>query len=327
MKTKIEWADAVWNVTTGCTKISTGCKNCFAEKMHRRLTAMGQAKYSEPFNVVRFHPGTLDAPLRRRKPTTWFVNSMSDLFHRGVSATQIAAVFGVMAATPRHTYKILTKRPDRMRDWFEWVASRWGGSRNVPQAMFCVGKAVDCGVDPAPLQKGRCAPWPLLNVHPGVSVSNQPDADESLPLLLQTPAAKRFVSYEPALAGADFSPWLGMECTHEDAYVEPETNATICDECGELPELDQIIVGGESGPGARPCNVEWVRSTVKQCRAAGVACFVKQLGAMAYLDPPVAWPGEYLIDDDGRAWPALQHGKGADPSEWPEDLRVRELLR
>lgn len=223
-------------------------------------------------------PEKLDEPRRWRKPARVFVDSMSDLFHEALPYPEIARVFDVMLASPRHTFQVLTKRPRRMlgfvRDW-------WGGS--------------DYNL--------------LLNVWLGVSVEDQATADDRIPPLLQTPAARRFVSYEPALEPVDFRPWLGP--VHPDSI------------------LDWVIVGGESGPGARPFDVAWARSVVAQCREAGVACFVKQLGAHP-CDDPHRWQdwrcrslGAVTVHD-GRMWPALQHPKGADPSEWPADLRLRE---
>jgi hypothetical protein len=177
-----------------------------------------------------------------------------------------------------------------------------------------------------PCEDGFMRRWPLPNVQLGVSVEDQATADARIPLLLQTPAAKRFVSYEPALGPVDFRPWLNdiriPSCMSGDGpYQGPN-------------RLDQIIVGGESGPGARPFDIQWARNTVRQCREAGVACFVKQMGSCITglnLDgPPVSSPPRregFLVHwtDKKNNTFGLCDRKGGDPSEWPEDLRVQEF--
>ena len=335
MTTKIEWvSDSAgtqglpWNPTTGCTKISAGCKNCYAKTMHRRLTAMGQVKYSEPFETVRFHPGALTVPLKRKKPTVWFVNSMSDLFHKDLSNEQIAAVFGVMAACPQHTFQVLTKRARRLSSWFAWASAAGH--------FFAPGDALKtCRRAAWSVTGDLVAPaeWPLPNVWIGVSVEDPSTAEARVPLLLETPAAVRFVSYEPALAGVDFHEWLGLQWTYSAG--QPATPHPSGDGRGgwwsslghlptDDPRIDQIIVGGESGHGARPCNIEWIRSVVEQCREAKVACFVKQLGAHPCEPRHGEWQSYHHTHGD-LLCKKLTHKKGGDPSEWPEDLRVREF--
>jgi protein gp37 len=241
------------------------------------------AKTGRKFKDVQFHEDRLDQPLRWRKPRRVFVNSMSDLFHESLTYEQIEKVFDVMIdGGAHHIYQVLTKRPDRMKAFVERYLS------------------------PALL------PVVLRNVWLGVSCEDQKTADERIPLLLQTPAAVRFVSAEPLLGPIDFR---AVRWGHANA----------------LTGLDWIIVGGESGPGARRCDVAWVRSIVRQCSEASVPVFVKQLGA---------WPSEADPDDDLTSWPEvaiasrnepaplkihLEDRKGGDPSEWPEDLRVREF--
>lgn len=284
--TKIQWTDKVWNPVTGCTKVSAGCKNCYAERIAgRRLPAGGFV--DRAFTDVRCHPERLDAPLRWRKPRRVFVNSMSDLFHEDVPAQFIGNVFNVCSRCPQHTFQVLTKRPERMR-------------------------RIIGAVPPPP------------NVWLGVSVEDQATADERIPLLLQTPAAVRFVSYEPALGPVRLTSITDGTFGRDALRVDDNSLG--------WPEkhIDWVIVGGESGPGARPCDVAWVRSVVEQCRAAGVPCFVKQLGAR-----PVGlreecdrcnWQlrtGRHGLDCPGI--PVLRGRKGGDPAEWPEDLRVREF--
>lgn len=295
MTTAIEWTDATWNPTTGCDRVSPGCDNCYALTMAKRLKSMGSAKYqrdgdprtSGPGFGITEHPAVLNLPATWRKPRRVFVNSTSDLFHGGVSDEFIAAVWAVMAATPQHTYQILTKRHARLRsllssDRFLVLPSEAGWTPEVDR-------------------------WPLPNVHLGVSVEDQGRADLRIPALLGTPAASRFLSCEPLLGPTDLSRWLdtplvcGCGVAPDGA---PDWTGGCCAAC-MLPEpsgISWVIVGGESGRGARPMDLAWARSLVAQCATAGVPCFVKQLGTV--------WSGA---------------GKGGDMDVWPEDLRVREF--
>lgn len=246
----IEWTDKVWNPITGCTQISAGCKNCYAERMANRLKGRFRYPADDPFKVT-WHKDRINEPLFWRKPRRVFVCSMGDLFHEDVSDAIIADTFDLMEKTERHTYLILTKRPERMARWNKIVDS-FKSSPMTPKTK------------------------PLFNVHLGVSIEDQATANERIPLLLQTPAAKRFVSYEPALGPVDFFPYL---------------NVLTCEVCNRwtcnkgLPHriiqkklLDQIIMGGETGPGARPMHPDWARSVRDQCKEAGVPFFFKQWG-------------------------------------------------
>ncbi len=320
--TSIEWTDRTWNPVRGCSRVSEGCRHCYAERMAARFeTATFKPSKLRPFGAgpfagftkggkwtgrVELVPEKLDEPLHWRKPARIFVNSMSDLFHEALSDEAIAAVFGVMAAAPQHTFQILTKRPKRMHEWFVgWLAGMVGRSRNVyPDdtpawvALHLVTNRARHFGAPGTVQASGDG-WPLPNVWLGVSVEDQATAAARIPLLLQTPAAKRFISYEPALGPLEMLPsWLA-------GY----------DYSGGLkhsaPRLDWVIVGGESGPGARPFDVSSARSVVRQCREAGVACFVKQLGAVWARSRRVK---SVLASD----------AKGGSPEWWPEDLRVRE---
>lgn len=310
--TGISWTDATWNPIRGCSRVSEGCRNCYAESVAARFSGAGlpyegltrDGKWTGEVRVVERH--FLD-PLRWEKPRRIFVNSMSDLFHPNVTDETIDRVFAVMALAPRHTFQVLTKRPERMRKYLADTR------RNIPvynaATKITGGDFSKFPGDMANTRSSGGSWWPLPNVWLGVSVEDQATADARVPLLLQTPAAVRFISYEPALGPVDF------------------THAVHNGECGSRAcakgRVDQIIVGGESGPGARPCDVAWIRSTRDQCKAAGVACFVKQLGAR-----PVGLP----VPNDGRAvWRdghfdgRLRDGHGADPAEWPEDLRVQQF--
>lgn len=318
----IEWTDKTWNPVRGCAKVSAGCKHCYAETMAKRLRAMGQRGYLSVIDdrgrwtgVFETDPDKLIEPLGWRKPARAFVNSMSDIFGEGVPFEFIAAVFGVMAATPRHTYQVLTKRPARMLEFFAWLtevaADEFCGSRVdlvlASAATHVNGDAWDRNLDRAGLAV-EGGVWPLPNVWLGVSVEDQAAADERIPLLLQAPAALRFLSCEPLLGPLDLSPWIFP------AGVTP---------------LDWVIAGGESGPDARACKVSWVRGLVRQCAEAGVPVFVKQLGARPDFVEPLAGGGQSIESmlrhgEYEEAPIILRDRKGGDPFAWPEDLRVRQ---
>jgi protein gp37 len=256
---------------------------------------MGDWRGGRRFEDVRVHDDRVELPLRWRKPARVFVNSMSDLFHEDVPDEFIWGVWGVMHKAAQHTFLVLTKRPDRMRDVL----------RVIPFA-------------PAP------------NVHLGVSVEDQAAADERIPILLDTPAAVRWISAEPLLGPVDVSQFLrcdGCGYTAEDKAHHGDHR--LCHD--PTPALDWIVVGGESGPDARLCDVRWIRSLVAQGREAGVPVFVKQLGARSALhefgkhDPwcdrcNYGHHGKHGVDCTGP-----RHPKGGDPAEWPDDLRVREF--
>lgn len=246
--TGIQWTDATWNPVTGCERISAGCKNCYAERMARRLQAMGQANYRRGFEPT-VHEDVLQEPARWRKPRRIFVCSMADLFHPAVPSEFILRVFEVMAAHPRHTFQVLTKRPSRLLAFSYAVRAFW--------------------------PRGR---WPLPNVWLGTSVESRQWVGR-LDVLRHVPAALRFASFEPLLEP-----------------LRPN-----------LEGIDWAILGGESGPGARPLDLEAVRALLEVCRSSGVPPFVKQLGRV--------WAQ--------RNYPRNLHG--AEPSTWPEDLRIQEF--
>jgi protein gp37 len=283
--TKIEWTDATWNPVRGCSRVSEGCRNCYAEQFaSRNLPGYeGLAKNGKWTGVVRLVPERLDQPLRWKRPRKIFVNSMSDLFHESLSNEQIAAVFGVMAAAPQHTFQVLTKRPARMVEWFKWA-----GTETLDTLRECANVAMR-----SPRSKVATSgnTWPLPNLWLGVSVENQAAADERIPLLLQTPAAVRFLSCEPLLGTVTLrEEWLHgrfIECPDEtqDKDTDPCNGCDGLgnrggDYCGAVrgPKVSWVIVGGESGPGARPMHPDWARSLRDQCFAAGVPFFFKQWG-------------------------------------------------
>lgn len=353
--TSIEWTMSdegvlgkTWNPCVGCTKCSPGCKHCYAKTMHARLTAMGQAKYAEPFETVRPFPPHLTLPLTWKKGRRIFVNSMSDLFHEDMPDEYIAAVFGVMAACPQHTFQILTKRAERLPRWFAWVerqARECNDGRGTTIGAFCLAMAqrYAAGLDNYELLTRNvdavcAAAWPLDNAHLGVSIEDK-ERSERMVELARVPAAVRFLSIEPLLEDLGD---IGL------AGIVPKDWGIGYRAYYDL--IHWVIVGGESGPGARPFNIEWARSIVRQCKRWDVPVFVKQLGASprgvcswkhhdryppAWLDEDgtlVSVSGRKAVDfchSAGDAWwpcaPKLKDKKGGDINEWPADLRVREF--
>lgn len=333
-ETSIEWTDRTWNPVRGCSMApgseTGGCLNCYAARMAaRNLPEMRSPTTGEPFAVMRdlgprwtgrveLIPEKLDEPLRWRKPQRVFVNSMSDLFHEALPDEAIDHVFAAMICAPWHTFQVLTKRPRRMQEYL----SRTRGLDNV---LVRVNKAARQMRKPSGWRPAEGCAWPYPHVWLGVSVEDQKTADERIPLLLQTPAAKRFVSYEPALGPVDFTAGDGSR-----SWLKPIFRGELR---GWEPAIYWVIVGGESGPGARPFDLAWARSVRDQCRAAGVAFLMKQLGArpIVYHEEAVriaAAGGSVAWDDSGEQISArlmLSDRKGGDPAEWPEDLRVREF--
>lgn len=270
-KTGIEWTDATWNPVTGCAKVSQGCKHCYAEREWPRMTKLVPAYAGRDFTDVRTHADRLDQPLRWKKPRMIFVNSMSDLFHVDVPDEFIDKVFAVMALSPQHTFQVLTKRPDRMRDYLSSV--------EVVQRVIHQAFKLDCEAGAwmnADHNIGGYKIMPLQNVWLGVSIEDQAAADERIPLLLDTPASVRWISAEPLLGPVDLNRILvnrergfhasALHEQHDDCYYQ--SNA----------QLDWVVVGGESGPKARPMHPNWALSLRDQCAAAGVPFLFKQWG-------------------------------------------------
>lgn len=480
--TNIEWCwppgytGATWNPIVGCKQIASGCGRCYAKSLHDKrhkaylAGAKLPAQYAKPFEDVQLFPDRLDGPLRRKKPTFYFVNSVSDVFHEDVPFEFVAAMYGVMAACPQHQFCILTKRPKRMREFFEWLesyeveASAWEGflaAQNVAALVRNLAQVRPDLCDAVALSMwGAGKTLPLPNVIHGYSAANQADLDAGIADLLATPSALRCLSLEPLIGPVDVSAYIGYKPMHEQGNREdrgvrlsgnsgrqlrdntdggsvarapeapprgyddqqrvqvgedheagdaghdwsappgvapfprpnparpdgqPQERDQARQQAGELGANDvlganpprgarsqggaggeprrreepqreasgaggqgdsqatrsrrepdhvsqgvrrlvpdglqggaggpvgihQIIVGGESGPGARPCDVVWIRSIVAQCKAASVPCFVKQVGSR-----PTGWGGISV---------ELSDRKGADPTEWPADLRVRKF--
>lgn len=346
MASKIEWtrnADGTqgrtWEPVLGCSSVSSGCTNCYAERLTWRLAnnpvcgkryrGLVEMHYGRPYwtGEVRCDASVLEQPLHWRKPTRIFVCSRSDLFHPKVPFSFIAEVFNVMfgeassSPQPKHTYLVLTKRAARMREFFDWC-SRGGDGTEL--AMMLQATLEAYGYFP--------------RVWLGVTVENQA-ATKRLDDLVATPAAMHFVSYELAVEAVDFRPYLGLRCEGCGAYgrtVEWCRIGTGYDNghvdgdmpCGpmtkETPCVDWVIAGGESGPHSRPCDVAWIRSVVKQCQAAETPVFVKQLGSnsVSSSDDDRRHCGDMTLPDGFRM--IFRDRKGADPREWPEDLRIRQ---
>lgn len=245
-QTKISWCDKVWNPITGCSFVSDGCRNCYARRMAYRLKGRYGYPTDDPFRVT-FHPDRLDEPLHWKKSSRIFVCSMGDLFHEDVLESNLTEIFTIIGLfCIDHTFLILTKRPERMKNFVDdWIAD------NLP--IPTAGKKCTQGIK-----------WPIPNVWLGVSIEDQKTADERIPILLQIPAGKKFVSCEPLLEEIDLI--KASECNYPNEMKKLGIG------------LDWVICGGETGPGARPFHPDWVRSLRDQCQAAGVPFFFKSWG-------------------------------------------------
>lgn len=327
-RTHIEWTDATWNPITGCSVVSAGCKHCYAMKLagtrlkhdpsREGLTV--DTKAGPVWNgQVRFNRQWLDQPLRWRRPRRIFVCAHGDLFHESVPDEWIAEVFGVMRYAPQHTFQVLTKRPERMLRWLQ----RCGNGGNL-------GWITHDGTEPAGAYDGtgmivgEAKRWPLPNVWLGVSVEDQAAADERIPLLLQCPAAVRWISAEPLLGPIDLE---ALNCASMDECYDtksgrgrfnalsgwawnesPNADGTWADNCDPPDDrgrangrkgrsyLDWVVAGGESGAGARPMHPDWARSLRDQCAADAVRFLFKQWGEWL--------PGHHYEDVHRRRDPA-----------------------
>lgn len=277
-KTNIEWTESTWPVIAGCTHVSEGCRNCYAERLTatrlRHLSiykGLATFENGEAFwnHEVRLNEPVLNDPLRWRRPRRIFVCQMSDLFHESVPFEWIDRVYGVMFRARQHTFQILTKRPERMSDYL----------RTHPV----------------------CAA--IQNVWLGVSVEDQKTANARIPALLQCDAAVRWVSYEPALGPVDFT-----DFAHK---------------------INWIVAGGESGPHARPCDLEWFRAVRYACDNYHVPFFMKQLGNFPESRTKERAPFSELFNDrcgqqSAGMWALMDRGPHSNINEFPPDLRVRE---
>lgn len=350
-KSKIEWTEATWNPVVGCTRVSEGCRNCYAERMAARIANMSGAacgvggrasearggyaaavKWRGSLALPQWSgdvltlPSMLDQPLRWRKPRRIFVCSMSDLFHERVPFEFITRVFDAMCTwrwpskaaertgdleqlqDPGHTFQVLTKRPERIVPWLDWVFQSWPGDTPFQKAFDACG--------------GKIPPHIWL----GTSIEDQAAADTRICKLLKCPAAVHWLSCEPLL-GPIMLQTPGPYQQHVGrSFLKP-----IMGMGGKRvisPGIDWVVVGGESGPGARLCDVDWIRGIARECAAAGVPYFVKQLGARPFTlnkgKPVIDWRKQIPRLAPGCR---IRNRKGGDWSEWPEDLRVREWPR
>ncbi len=341
-RTKIEWADATWNTIGGCTRVDEGCRNCYAEVMAARFNGPGQwgeglarivtsgGKADHRWTgKVTFRESALTQPLRWRKPRYIFVNSTADTFHESVPDEWIDRQFAVMAICPQHIFMLLTKRPERARAYTSDPGLRH-------RIAMTIANVADLPPEKEFAAQMRCNDMPLPNVWIGTSISDQASADLRIPQLLATPAAVRFVSAEPLLGPVEIK------------WALPDTRSADCPRCGGgcdatdlkcsscnalLPVilgLDLVIVGGESGPGARPMHLDWARRLRDQCVEAGVPLFFKQWGM--WLHESAEEAGRWNWDDaDARkllhVWPdgttsirlrKIDAGRLLDGREWSE---------
>lgn len=315
--TAIEWTDATWNPVTGCSVVSAGCTNCYAMRLagtrlahHPSRAGLTRDTKAGPVwtGAVRLNEEWLDQPLRWNRPRKIFVCAHGDLFAEAVPDAWIDQVFAVMALAPHHTFQVLTKRPKRMREYL----SRDGNVRRIFElacdmvvvdqvpAVLLVEGIEDPGLMPS-WPRVRLGNWPIPNVWLGVSVEDQERSDERIPELLETPAALRFVSAEPLLGPINFTEvqagegklnaltpfrwedeiesWRGTSPDWEEAFLDWYQLSALPEPGPMYKGLDWVIIGGESGQGARPMHPDWARSIRDQCHAAGVPFFFKQWGA------------------------------------------------
>jgi protein gp37 len=324
---KIEWTEATWNPVVGCSVVSPGCTNCYAMRMAgTRLDGNPKAPhYAGTTTRTKAGPvwtgkvalapeHILTAPLRWRRPREIFVNSMGDLFHEDVPDEWIDRIFAVMALARQHAFQVLTKRSARMRAYLAQFEQR--GRYVVSKTRPQIGPDPRDGNRFLLLEEGQN--WPLPNVWLGVSAEDQRRADERVPDLLATPAAVRFVSAEPLLGSIRFDNLDGPSGTVLDAMT-----GKLLDEEGLVnrgPSLDWIIVGGESGPGARPMHPDWARSIRDQCAAAGLPFFFKQWGEWGLSESKFGSHDQFALANDGTLY------QSADLA-WPDGKRCGEAIR
>lgn len=330
----IGWTDATWPIVAGCDYVSPGCANCWAVRDSWRMAHNPNPKVHSAYfgtvdkqdsgklvwsGIVRTLPLRLDWPLKWRKPRRIFVCSQADLFNPKVPFEFIAAAFGVMAACPEHTFQVLTKHADRMRAFFGWLETQQGGA--LPTCLWEARKALgDRFASREPFLDALPA-WPLENVWLGVTVEDQKRANERIPHLIATSAAKRWLSVEPMLEPIDL--WAARGC--------PPASLQSA--------LDWVVCGGESAQtraNTRPFDIAWARDLLEQCHGAGVPFFMKQLGTAPIWNghtlPDQWWPPSMRKEDRGEGFFRVlpPEGKNArykfpEPEHWPEDLRVQEF--
>lgn len=306
-KTSIEWTEYSWNPLRGvkgkwhCTKVSPGCANCYAERVNHRF---GGPMYTVGADTIRLDEKVLTEPLQWRKPRMVFVCSMTDLFHEDVADDMIDQVFAVMRLAKDHTFQVLTKRPERAAKWFSDVSEEFERRDYVASAALAINQDTLSSKNEYRVQPED---WPLPNVWLGVSCENQEMADKRIPILLQIPAAVRWVSAEPLLGPIDL--WKTSRAIDIDFTADGRAK------CMLKHNIDWLVAGGESGPAARPCHPDWPRSIRDQCAAAGVPFFWKQWGE--YAEPEIVSEDRMMLGLkrvgkklagrtlDGRTWDGM----------------------
>jgi protein gp37 len=340
-KTGIQWTDRTANPLVGCTHVSPGCKNCYAESAAggARLQQFPQYQglvdeHGHWTGEMRFVPEVLEQILRLRKPQRIFMPSMSDPFHPAVKDEWLDRIFATIALSPHLTFQLLTKRPERMLEYLGKAYQR------VCKVLQSYPRSKTSSLRDNSTVEGMIGPmnlrvWPLSNLWLGVSVENQQAANERIPLLRQAPAAVSFLSCEPLLEAVEL---FDVDGPVSIAMEEVNPKETLF----PAEVIDWVVIGGESGNGARPCQTDWIRSLVEQCRDVGVPCFVKQLGQFPVSREAESTRTEVISREIYSEWvfkAAAQQGfdleryhilklkdrKGGNPEEWPEDLRVREF--
>ena len=276
-RSTIAWCDATINPCFGCSPVSEGCRNCYAARMAHRsgeLTA-GTVKDGRWTGKINRFQERMDQAFLWRKPRRIFVGSMTDLFHEEIPNYFLDEVFQFMAVAKQHTFLLLTKRPERARQYIVGMSN----------ARFDRDRMLYDPRTRGPVLAFSNRPWPLPNVWHGVTAENQAMADERIPILLDTPAAKRFVSVEPMLGPVDLTCINYPDAVDHEVGLLDALRGMSCDDDPTHPALDWVIAGGESGPHARPMHPDWVRSLRDQCKAARVPYFFKQWGEWAPYDP------------------------------------------
>jgi protein gp37 len=353
--TGIEWTDACWNPVRGCSRVSEGCRHCYAEGIAARfsgpgLAYEGLAKMTKGgprwTGKVQLVPEALDQPLRWKKPRRIFVNSMSDLVHEALADDEIASIFAVAVAAHHlrgHTFQILTKRAERMAHTLASEDFWLQVNAEAEQYVLDGTDPDDRRSDDARATLDDYGPHnPPPGLWGGVSVESQDAAEERIQWLMKSPFVVRFLSCEPLLGRVNIKDWLPLPLAPGKVWAEClcaeiDPKDTPCVVCAAKSGIDWVIVGGESGHHARPCAIEWITSVMQQCRDARVACFVKQMGAVVVSEertgpvhavtahPETLHPTDYAPNGDVWAWRAgLTDKKGADPEQFHE-LRTREF--
>lgn len=325
--TAISWTDATWPIVAGCDYVSPGCSNCWAVRDSWRLAHNPHRKVHEPYfgtvdkrpdgklvwsGVVRTLPQRLDWPLKWRKARRIFVCSQSDLFHQKVPFEFIAAVYGVMAACPEHTFQVLTKHPQRAREFFDWLGLQRPPTSPLGTCLWYAHQMAGRTYDAREPFPDQWPEWPLENVWFGVTVEDQRRADERIPELIRIPAVIRWLSVEPMLERVDLGlmgtlpgdEFPGYQMVHQYIHL--------------------VVCGGESAQTravTRPFELAWGLDLLNQCRDADVRFHMKQLGTR-----PLTKIGNAMLPI------ALPIGKNArykwhEPEYWPEQLRVQEFPR